>query len=246
MIEIIPAIDVIEGKCVRLKQGDFSQKKIYNENPLDVAKDFEGQGIKRLHIVDLDGARIGKVTNIKVLEEIASNTALTIDFGGGIKTNEDIKSVFDAGAEMAGIGSVAVKEPEKFAGWLKKYGGEKILLGADVKNGKVAIDGWQTTTEFEIVPFLKKYYAQGVHKVFVTDISRDGLLEGSAQSLYRNILAHLPRLQLIASGGVESIDEIAELEKIGCSGVIIGKAIYEDRINLTKLSQGKFATEGRN
>ncbi|MGI8668504.1 MAG: 1-(5-phosphoribosyl)-5-[(5-phosphoribosylamino)methylideneamino]imidazole-4-carboxamide isomerase [Aridibacter sp.] len=246
MIEIIPAIDVIEGKCVRLKQGDFSQKTIYNENPLNVAKDFEAHGLKCLHIVDLDGAKIGKVTNLKVLEEIAAKTNLMIDFGGGIKTDEDIKSVFDAGAKMASIGSVAVKEPEKFDKWLDKYGSDKILLGADVKDGKVAINGWQTTTELEILPFLKKYYAKGVQKVFVTDISKDGLLQGSAKELYRDILEHLPRLQLIASGGIDSTEEIAELEKIGCFGAIIGKAIYEDRISLTELSSGQFASEGRN
>lgn len=246
MIEIIPAIDVIEGKCVRLKQGDFSQKTVYNENPLEVAKDFESHGLKCLHIVDLDGAKIGKVTNLKVLEKIAANTDLTIDFGGGIKTDDDIKSVFDAGAKMASIGSVSVKEPEKFEKWLNRYGSEKILLGADVKDRKVAINGWQTTTELEILPFLKKYYAKGVRKVFVTDISKDGLLQGSAKNLYRDILEHLPRLQLIASGGVDSIEDIAELEKIGCFGAIIGKAIYEDRISLTKLSSGQFASEGRN
>ncbi len=246
MIEIIPAIDVIEGKCVRLKQGDFSQKKIYNENPLEVAKEFEAHGLQRLHIVDLDGAKIGKVTNLKVLEQIATNTNLTIDFGGGIKTDEDIRSVFDAGAKMASIGSVAVKEPEKFDAWLEKYGSEKLLLGADVKDGKVAINGWQTTTELELIPFLKKYYAKGVRKVFVTDISKDGLLEGSAKDLYAEILENLPRLHLIASGGIDSIEDIAKLEKIGCFGVIIGKAIYEDRISLTKLSRGRFLEERRN
>lgn len=246
MIEIIPAIDVIEGKCVRLKQGDFSQKKIYNENPLEVAKEFESHGLKRLHIVDLDGAKIGKVTNLSVLEEIASETELRIDFGGGIKTDEDIKSVFDAGAKMASIGSVAVKEPEKFDKWLDKYGSEKILLGADVKDRKISINGWQTTTDLDILPFLKKYYAKGIRKVFVTDISKDGLLEGSAKGLYRDILEHLPRLQLIASGGVDSTEDIAELEQIGCFGAIIGKAIYEDRISLTKLSRGRFLEEGRN
>ncbi len=246
MIEIIPAIDVIEGKCVRLKQGDFSKKKIYNENPLEVAKEFESHGLKRLHVVDLDGAKIGKVTNLRVLEKIASNTNLTIDFGGGIKTGEDIKAVFDSGAKMASIGSVAVKEPEKFDNWLEKYGSEKILLGADVKDGKVAIDGWQTKTELEILPFLKKYYAKGVRKVFVTDISKDGLLEGSSKKLYAEILEKLPRLHLIASGGVDSLEEVGDLEKIGCAGVIIGKAIYEDRISLTKLSLGQFASGSRN
>lgn len=232
MIEIIPAIDVIEGKCVRLTQGDFSQKKIYSENPLETAKFFEENGIRRLHIVDLDGAKLGKVTNLEVLEEIAENTNLEIDFGGGIKTDKDIKSVFDAGAKMASIGSVAVSEPEKFFGWLEKFGSEKILLGADVKDGKIAINGWQTTTELEILPFLKNYYAKGVTCVFVTDVSRDGLLQGTAVKLYESILKHLPRLHLIASGGVGSSEDIAELEKIGCSGVIIGKAIYEGRICL--------------
>ncbi len=234
MIEIIPAIDVIEGKCVRLNQGDFSQKKIYSDDPVSVAKDFESHGLKRVHIVDLDGAKIGKVTNLKVLEKIASQTDLDIDFGGGIKTDGDIKAVFDAGAKMAGIGSIAVKEEEKFTAWLRKYGSEKILLGADVKDGMVAINGWQTRTELEILPFLKKYYAMGVHQVFVTDISKDGLLQGSSKELYKDILKHLPRLELIASGGVDSIDEIGQLEKLGCTGVIIGKAIYEGKIKLSE------------
>ncbi len=240
MIEIIPAIDLIDGKCVRLSQGDFEQKKIYSENPLEVAQDFESKGITRLHIVDLDGAKLGRVTNLRVLEEIAKNTDLKIDFGGGIKTNDDIEAVFDAGAKIASIGSVAVREPEKFFGWMEKYGGEKILLGADVKDGKIAINGWQTTTELEILPFLKNYYAQGVNNVFVTDISKDGLLEGTALQLYAEILEHLPRLNLIASGGVSSMEEVAELEKIGCAGVIIGKAIYEDRINLSKTGAGVY------
>lgn len=235
MIEIIPAIDVIDGKCVRLSQGDFEQKKIYSENPLETAKEFEAVGLKRLHIVDLDGAKIGKVTNLEVLETIAKNTGLTIDFGGGIKTDEDIRSVFDAGAKMASIGSVAVKNPDKFFDWLQKFGGEKILLGADVKNGKLAINGWQTETELEITPFLKEYYARGVAQVFCTDISKDGLLQGSANELYAEILENLPRLNLIASGGVSSIDDIVELEKIGCAGVIVGRAIYEGRIELKSL-----------
>ena len=240
MIEIIPAIDLIDGKCVRLKQGDFSQKKIYSENPLEVARDFKSKGIKRLHVVDLDGAKLGRVTNLNVLEKIAAETGLKIDFGGGIKTNDDIEAVFAAGAKIASIGSVAVREPEKFFGWMEKYGSEKILLGADVKDGKVAINGWQTTTELEILPFLKSYYAQGVTNVFVTDISKDGLLEGTALQLYADILEYLPRLHLIASGGVSSLEEVAELEKIGCAGVIIGKAIYEDRINLSKTGAGVY------
>jgi phosphoribosylformimino-5-aminoimidazole carboxamide ribotide isomerase len=236
MIEIIPAIDLIEGKCVRLSQGDFAQKKIYNENPLEVAREFENAGLKRLHIVDLDGAKNGRVTNLKVLETIAENTNLTIDFGGGIKTDEDIQSVFNAGAEMASIGSVAVKEPAKFFGWIEKYGSEKILLGADVRNKKLAINGWQTETDLEILQFLEEYFAKGVRQVFCTDISKDGLLEGSANELYREILSRLPELKLIASGGVSDIEDIFELEKIGCSGVIIGKAIYEGKIKLEDLN----------
>ncbi|CAN5710856.1 1-(5-phosphoribosyl)-5-[(5-phosphoribosylamino)methylideneamino]imidazole-4-carboxamide isomerase [soil metagenome] len=239
MIEIIPAIDLIDGKCVRLSQGDFLQKKIYYETPLDAAKEFEAVGLERLHIVDLDGAKYGKVTNLKILETIAQNTKLTVDFGGGIKTDEDIQSVFDAGAKMASIGSIAVKNAEKFFSWLEKYGSEKILLGADVKNGKLTINGWQTETNLEILPFLKKYYANGVSQVFCTDISKDGLLQGSAKELYANILEHLPRLQLIASGGVSSIEDVVELEKIGCAGVIIGKAFYEGKIKLQDIDTRK-------
>jgi phosphoribosylformimino-5-aminoimidazole carboxamide ribotide isomerase len=235
MIEIIPAIDLIDGKCVRLTQGDFAQKKIYNENPLDAAKEFENVGLKRLHIVDLDGAKRGKVANLKVLETIAANTNLTIDFGGGIKTDEDIKSVFDVGAAMASIGSIAVKDKEKFFAWLEKYGSEKILLGADVKGKNLAINGWQTETEIEILAFLKEYFAKGVTQAFVTDISKDGLLQGSSNELYAEILREIPELKLIASGGVSRIEDITELEKIGCSGVIVGKAIYEGKINLEDL-----------
>lgn len=237
MIEIIPAIDLIDGKCVRLSQGDFSQKKIYRENPLEAAQEFENAGLKRLHIVDLDGAKNGRVTNLKVLETIAENTNLTIDFGGGIKTDEDIQSVFDAGAQMASIGSVAVKNAEKFFAWLEKYGGEKILLGADVKGEKLAINGWQTETEIEIIPFLREYAAKGVTQTFVTDISKDGLLQGSSNELYAKILREIPAVKLIASGGVSKIEDVDELEKIGCSGVIIGKAIYEGRIKLEDLAK---------
>lgn len=235
MIEIIPAIDLIDGKCVRLVQGDFARKKVYSENPLEAAKTFENAGLKRLHIVDLDGAKRGKIANLKVLETIAANTNLTIDFGGGIKTDEDIKSVFDAGAAIASIGSIAVKDTEKFFAWLEKYGGEKILLGADVKGKNLAINGWQTETEIEILAFLKAYFAKGVRAAFVTDISKDGLLEGAANALYAEILREIPRLKLIASGGVSKIEDIWELEKIGCSGVIVGKAIYEDKIKLEDL-----------
>ncbi|MGI8642008.1 MAG: 1-(5-phosphoribosyl)-5-[(5-phosphoribosylamino)methylideneamino]imidazole-4-carboxamide isomerase [Pyrinomonadaceae bacterium] len=237
MIEIIPAIDLIDGKCVRLSQGDFARKKIYNENPLEAAKKFESVGLNRLHIVDLDGAKNGKITNLKVLETIAANTKLTIDFGGGIKTNEDIQSVFNAGANLASIGSIAVKSAEKFFAWLEKYGGEKILLGADVKDEKLAINGWQTETEIEILPFLKEYFAKGVTQTFVTDILKDGLLQGSSNELYAKILREIPDLKLIASGGISKIEDVHELEKVGCAGVIIGKAIYEGKISLEELKQ---------
>ncbi|MGI8494211.1 MAG: 1-(5-phosphoribosyl)-5-[(5-phosphoribosylamino)methylideneamino]imidazole-4-carboxamide isomerase [Pyrinomonadaceae bacterium] len=246
MIEIIPAIDVIEGRCVRLKQGDFSQRTFYCAEPLEMAKEFESQGIRRLHVVDLDGAKIGKVMNLKTLEKLAANTNLDIDFGGGIKTDADIEAVFNAGAKIAGIGSVAVKEPDKFFGWLAKYGGEKILLGADVKDEKIAINGWQTTTELDLLPFLKKYYVAGVTQVFVTDVSKDGLLQGASCELYKKILKYLPRLNLIASGGVSSMEDVAELEKIGCAGVIIGKAIYEDRINLSKIGASEYSDKNLN
>lgn len=236
MIEIIPAIDLIDGKCVRLQQGDFAKKKVYNENPLEVAKQFENAGLKRLHIVDLDGAKSGKLTNLKVLEKLAANTNLTIDFGGGIKSDEDIKAVFDAGAKMASVGSVAVKNAERFFSWLEKYGGERILLGADVRDEKLAINGWQTETDIEILTFLKEYVAKGVRQVFATDISKDGLLQGSANELYNKIISELPALNLIASGGVAKISDIDELEKIGCAGVIVGKAIYEGKIKLEELA----------
>lgn len=235
MIELIPAIDLIEGKCVRLSQGDFSKKKIYNESPLDVAKEFEQCGIKRLHLVDLDGAKNGRVANLKSLELISKGTRLTIDFGGGIKTDEDIQSVYDAGASIAGIGTIAVKEPGRFFSWLAKYGSEKILLGADLRDGRIAIDAWLTDTEIEVLPFLKMYFDNGVRQVFCTDISKDGILQGSANDLYRRIIAFLPDLELVASGGVRSIEDVYELDEIGCSGVIIGKAIYEGRITLEQL-----------
>ena len=232
MIEIIPAIDVIDGKCVRLTQGDFAQKKIYSENPLEVAKEFEDAGLRRLHIVDLDGAKNGKVTNLNVLKTVAAQTNLTIDFGGGIKTDDDIRAVFEAGAGIASIGSVAVKDAEKFFAWLEKYGGDKILLGADVRDEKLAINGWQTPTEIEIIPFLRAYFARGATQTFVTDIAKDGLLQGSANALYEKILAAVPELKLIASGGVSRIEDVHELERIGCAGVIVGKAIYEGKIKL--------------
>lgn len=235
MIEIIPAIDIIEGKCVRLAQGDFATKKIYSENPLEIAKEFEAANLKRLHIVDLDGAKNGAVTNLKVLETIAAQTNLTIDFGGGIKTNADIESIFNAGAAMANIGSLAVKNAGKFFDWLEKYGGEKILLGADVQDKKLVINGWQTATEIEILPFLKNYTERGGTQAFVTDVSKDGLLQGASNDLYAKIVQAIPELKLIASGGVSKIGDIAELKEIGCAGAIVGKAIYEGKISIAEL-----------
>jgi phosphoribosylformimino-5-aminoimidazole carboxamide ribotide isomerase len=237
MIEIIPAIDLIDGKCVRLQQGDFARKKIYSEDTLAVAEAFESAGLKRLHIVDLDGAKSGRIVNLKTLETIARRTSLTIDFGGGIKTDADIKSVFEAGAQMASVGSVAATDAERFFAWLKEYGAEKILLGADVKGSKLAINGWQTATEIEIVAFLKNYFVRGGRQVFVTDISKDGLLQGTSNTLYAKILTELPGLKLIASGGVSNLEDIRELEKIGCAGAIVGKAIYEEKIKLSELEQ---------
>ena len=236
MIEIIPAIDLIDGKCVRLSQGDFSRQNTYSGDPLDVAKMFEAAGLNRLHIVDLDGAKNGKPKNLLILERIASGTALKIDFGGGIKSDQDVASVFDAGARMASIGTIAVKEPELFFAWIKTFGSERFLLGSDVKDKKVAINGWKTATDLEIVPFLAGFFSRGVEHIFVTDIAKDGLLEGPGIPLYTDILQSVPGLNLIASGGVRDINDIRELEMIGCSGVIVGKAIYEKRIALDELS----------
>ncbi len=236
MFEIIPAIDLIDGHCVRLAQGDFARKTVYSGNPLEVAREFENAGLKRLHIVDLDGAKKGVIANLKVLEMIASETELTIDFGGGIKTDADLQSVFDAGATMACVGSGAVKEPERFFTWIEKYGGENILLGADVRGEHLTINGWQTATDLKIIPFLENYFAMGVSQFFCTDVSKDGLLAGSATELYKQIRGRIPKLKLIASGGVGSISDIVELKNIGCAGVIVGKAIYEGKIKLEELA----------
>ncbi|MEP6847227.1 MAG: 1-(5-phosphoribosyl)-5-[(5-phosphoribosylamino)methylideneamino]imidazole-4-carboxamide isomerase [Acidobacteriota bacterium] len=235
-MEIIPAIDLIGGKCVRLSQGDFSKQDTYSADPLDVAKEFEAAGLNRVHIVDLDGAKDGKPKNLRVLESIASNTVLTIDFGGGIKSNQDVTSVFDAGARMASIGTIAVKEPGLFFAWIETFGSQSFLLGSDVKDRSVAINGWSTLTDLEIVPFLADYFSRGVEHIFVTDIAKDGLLEGPSIDLYTEILQSVPRLNLIASGGVRDIHDIRELERIGCSGVIVGKAIYEKRVTLGDLA----------
>lgn len=238
-MQIIPAIDIIDGKCVRLTQGDYGQKTIYNENPLEVAKEFEASGLKRLHLVDLDGAKAGAVQNWKVVESIASNTSLIIDFGGGIKKEKDLQLVFESGAAMATIGSLAVKDGDTFSQWIQKYGTDKFLLGADVKDEKIAIGGWLETTEIDIYDFIKQYIDKGIKQVFCTDVSKDGKLEGPSMELYQNIITKFPLLHFIASGGVSSIKDLEDLKKIGCSGVIVGKAIYEGRINLSEIQKIK-------
>jgi phosphoribosylformimino-5-aminoimidazole carboxamide ribotide isomerase len=234
-MEIIPAIDIIEGKCVRLTQGDYSQKKIYNEKPLEVAKEFEDAGLKRLHLVDLDGAQAGKVINWKALESIAGKTSLIIDFGGGVKTEKDIEIIFESGGALITIGSMAVKEEEIFISWLKKYGANKFLLGADVKEERIAVHGWQETTNIWIYDFIQKYIEVGMKQIFCTDVAKDGALEGPSTELYKNIIEKFPELHFIASGGISSIKDLYKLENINCKGVIIGKAIYEGRIKLAEL-----------
>lgn len=237
MIEIIPAIDVIDGKCVRLSQGDYGTKKIYNESPVDVAKEFEANGIQRLHMVDLDGAKAGKIVNIKTLEAIASQTNLQIDFGGGIKTTADVKAVLNAGAAFFNIGSIAVKQPELVEIWILQFGTEKVLLGADVKDENIMISGWLQSADINIIDYISAYINKGIKNIFCTDISKDGLLQGASVNLYKKILNAFPQLNLIASGGVSVIEDVEELNAIGCSGVIIGKALYEGRIKLLELKK---------
>jgi phosphoribosylformimino-5-aminoimidazole carboxamide ribotide isomerase len=237
MIEIIPAIDIIDGKCVRLSQGDYAQKKVYNENPLEVAKAFEDVGVRRLHLVDLDGAKAQHIVNYKVLESIAMNTSLTIDFGGGLKSDDDLRIAFESGASMVTGGSIAVKNPAVFLSWLEKFGAEKIILGADVKNEKIAVGGWIETTEIELLPFVKSFMEKGVDKVICTDISKDGMLKGPSIDLYRKMLGEMPDLYLIASGGVSSIQDIEQLAEADVPAVITGKAIYEGRIKMDDLAR---------
>lgn len=234
-MQIIPAIDIIDGKCVRLTQGDYQQKKVYNEHPLEVALEFEGAGLERLHLVDLDGAKAGAVKNWKVLETIAAKTKLVIDFGGGIKTDKDVEIVFNSGAALATVGSIAVKNEQEFVKWLLTYGADKFLLGADVKEEKIAVGGWLETTDIWIYDFIEKYMAHGVQQIFCTDVSKDGLLQGPATDLYQNILKKFPKLNLIASGGVSNMNDVLQLQEIGCSGVIIGKAIYEGHVTIGDL-----------
>ena len=235
-MQIIPAIDIIEGKCVRLTEGDYAQKKIYNENPLEVAKAFEGIGLMRLHLVDLDGAKAGEVVNWKVLEKIANNTELKIDFGGGIKTEAILKTVLDTGATFATIGSLAVKNELLFQEWIARFGANTFMLGADVFEEKIAIGGWMEKTEISVFDFMKSYIDKGVKQIFCTDIKKDGKLQGPSIELYQKIIEKFPALHLIASGGVSSLDDLIELEEIGCAAAIVGKAIYENKITISELA----------
>jgi phosphoribosylformimino-5-aminoimidazole carboxamide ribotide isomerase len=237
---IIPAIDIIDGKCVRLTQGDYEQKKIYNEDPLEVAQQFEDAGLQRLHLVDLDGAKAGHIVNYKVLERLTSKTNLHIDFGGGLKSDSDLRIAFECGAKQITGGTIAVKNRDIFINWLKTHGAERIILGADVKNEKIAIGGWLETSDLWLKDFLQAYFTEGVKYCICTDISKDGLLEGSSNDLYASVLKDLPDLKLIASGGVSSMDDLYKLREIGCFGAIVGKAIYEKRVSLKELEKFNF------
>ena len=236
-MEIILAIDIIDGKCVRLTHGDYSQKKIYNEKPLEVARQFEDAGLRRLHLVDLDGAKAGAVKNWNVLETLAAKTKLVIDFGGGLKTEKDVEIVFECGSTYATVGSIAVKEHETFLSWLQKFGANKFILGADVRDEKLTISGWTEKTEIWIYDFIQNYIEKGVQQIFCTDVSKDGALQGPALELYKNIIEKFPKLHFIASGGVSNGDDVYRLADIGCAGVIIGKAIYEARITIEDLKK---------
>lgn len=234
-MQIIPAIDIIEGKCVRLSKGDYNQKKVYNENPLEVAKSFEDAGLQRLHLVDLDGAKAGEVKNWKVLEQIAGKTSLQIDFSGGIGNDKSVKITFNSGAAYAAIGSIAVKNEPLLLQWLTQFGADKFILGADVLEEKIQIKGWTVATDINIIDFIKNYTGKGIQQFFCTDISKDGLLQGSSNELYRKILNEVAGISLIASGGVSSLKDLDELKAVGCSGAIVGKAIYEGKINISDL-----------
>lgn len=235
MIEIIPAIDIIDGKCVRLSQGDYNEKKVYNENPLEVAKMFEDAGLRRLHLVDLDGAKAKHIVNYKVLEAIASKTSLVIDFGGGVQSDKDLDIAFGSGASMVTGGSIAARNRDVFTGWINKYGSEKIILGADCKDHKIAVSGWQESTDLDIICFIEEYKEAGIEKVVCTDISKDGMLQGSSVDLYKEILSNIPDLYLIASGGVGCLQDIIDLHEANIPAVILGKAIYENKVTLKDL-----------
>jgi len=253
-MRVIPAIDIIDGKCVRLSKGDYTTKKVYNEHPLEVAKAYEDHGIEYLHLVDLDGAKSKHIVNHKILEQIATKTTLKIDFGGGLKTNEDLHIAFESGAQQITGGSIAVKDEATFSSWIASYGADKIILGADAMNEKIAVSGWEEASNEDLVPFIKRYQAKGIQYVICTDISKDGMLEGPSFELYKKILKktevqqttigmsgvedkNVPGIHLVASGGVAAFPELARLREIGCEGVIIGKAIYENRISLSQLEE---------
>lgn len=235
MIELVPAIDMIEGKCVRLTQGDYDTQKIYNESPLEVAKQFQDAGVTRLHMVDLDGAKAGHIVNYRMLEKVASHTDLSIDFGGGLKSDDDLHIAFDCGAQMVTGGSIAVKNPDLFLSWITRYGSERIILGADAKEKKIAISGWKEETAIDLIPFIKDYQSKGISKVICTDIARDGMLQGPAVRLYQEMQQEMPGLYVIASGGVSSVGDIERLEEANIPAVIFGKAIYEGRISLKEI-----------
>ena len=235
MIELIPAIEIIDGQCVRLTKGDYDQKTVYSNSPATMAREFEQLGFKRLHMVDLDGAKSKHIVNSQVLKSCATETRLRIDFGGGIRTDDDIRKAFSSGAEMVTVGSVAVTSPDLFMGWLEKYGAERMILGADVRHGKISINGWKEDSTEDLLPFLKKYVDAGVRNVLCTEISKDGTLQGPAVDLYSEVMEAYPQLHLIASGGVSSADDIAALNRAGIPAVVFGKAIYEGRINLKDL-----------
>jgi len=234
-MQIIPAIDLIGGKCVRLSQGDYSSKKEYHDDPVEMAKRFEGAGISRLHLVDLDGAKAKKILNGTVLEKICKQTSLTVDFGGGIQADEEIEKAFGFGAMQVTGGSIAVKNPSLFEAWINKFGSEKIILGADAKDRKIAVGGWEETTQLDLIPFIKAYVSKGISYVICTDVAKDGLLQGPSLGLYQEIMEEIPGLKLIASGGVSSLKDLEELEKIGVYGTIVGKAYYEGRVTLEEL-----------
>lgn len=237
MIEVIPAIDVIDGKCVRLSQGDYTLKKVYNTSPLEVAKRFADAGIRRLHLVDLDGAKAEHIVNQAVLESIATHTNLVVDFGGGLKTDNDVRIAFESGASMVTGGSIAVKQPDVFSAWIEQYGTDRILLGADVHNEQIAISGWMENTNIDLIPFIEQYVQKGIRQVICTDIVKDGMLGGASVALYQKVLAHFPDLYLIASGGISGIADIDALDEAKIPAVVFGKAIYEGRIQLTDLKK---------
>lgn len=236
MIELIPAIDIIDGKCVRLTKGDYATTKVYNEDPLEVALEIESYGLRRLHVVDLDGAKSKHVINHRVLERIATRTSLVIDFGGGIKSDDDLRIAFDNGAKMVTVGSIASQLPELFLKWLQQYGGDKMILGADTRDGFISVNGWQEESKQELLPYLGEYIAQGVKNVLCTDIHKDGMLQGPSISLYKEIMTAYPTLHLIASGGVSSLDDLHQLNEAGIPAVVFGKALYEGRFTLKELA----------